>query len=188
VLAVGGIEQRKNALQLLEAFALLKQTHADAQLVIAGGASLLDHDAYTRRFFERAAQLKLAIGPGESIVVTGALDDAAIPALMRRADVVSMISLHEGFGLVVLEALATGTPVVVSRVEPFTEYLNDRVCCWAQPHDAHAIAAALRRALGERGGIDFDHAVPELLARFSWRESARRHVELYLRHAQTAAA
>ncbi|MFP3435960.1 glycosyltransferase, partial [Paraburkholderia sp. SIMBA_061] len=49
VLAVGGIEERKNTLQLLEAFALLRQTHPNAQLVIAGGASLLDHDAYTRR-------------------------------------------------------------------------------------------------------------------------------------------
>lgn len=188
VLAVGGIEQRKNTLQLLEAFALLKETHRDAQLVIAGGASLLDHDAYTRRFIERAAQLNLAIGPGESIVITGAVDDAAIPALMRRADVVSMISLHEGFGLVVLEALATGTPVVVSRIAPFTEYLNEHVCCWTQPHDAAGIAAALRRALIERGNIDFARAVPELLARFTWRESARRHVELYRRHAQAVAA
>ncbi|WP_233805337.1 MSMEG_0565 family glycosyltransferase [Paraburkholderia sp. HP33-1] len=187
VLAVGGVEQRKNTLQLLEAFALLRQTHRDAQLVIAGGASLLDHDAYTRRFMERAAQLRLAIGQGQSIVVTGALEDAAIPALMRRADIVSMVSVHEGFGLVVLEGLATGKPVVVSRIEPFTEYLDERVCCWAQPHDAHGIAEALRRALIDRGGIDFDHAVPELLARFSWRESARRHIGLYRRNAQPVA-
>ena len=107
---------------------------------------------------------------------------------MRRADVVSMISLHEGFGLVVLEALATGTPVVVSRIAPFTEYLNEHVCCWTQPHDAAGIAAALRRALIERGNIDFARTVPELLARFTWRESARRHVELYRRHAQAVAA
>ncbi|AXF04066.1 MSMEG_0565 family glycosyltransferase [Paraburkholderia hospita] len=184
VLAVGGIEVRKNTLQLLEAFALLRQTHADAQLVIAGGASLLDHDAYTRRFIARAAQLDLRIGQGEPIVITGPLDDTAIPALMRRADVVSMVSLREGFGLVTLEALVAGAPVVVSQIEPFTGYLDETVCCWAQPDDAASIADALRRALHERGGIDFEHAVPELLARFSWHESARRHIALYANYAQ----
>ncbi|MFM0473972.1 MSMEG_0565 family glycosyltransferase [Paraburkholderia strydomiana] len=184
VLAVGGIEERKNTLQLLEAFALLRQTHAEAQLVLAGGASLLDHDTYTQRFIARAAQVGLRIGKHEPIVVTGPLEDAAIPALLQRADVVSMMSLREGFGLVVLEALAAGTPVVVSQIEPFTGYLDERVCCWAQPDDATSIGDALRRALHERGGVDFEHAVPELLARFSWRESARRHIALYANHVQ----
>ncbi|WP_020066060.1 MSMEG_0565 family glycosyltransferase [Paraburkholderia caledonica] len=184
VLAVGGIEERKNTLQLLEAFALLRQTHAEAQLVLAGGASLLDHDTYTQRFIARAAQVGLRIGKHEPIVVTGPLEDAAIPALLQRADVVSMMSLREGFGLVVLEALAAGTPVIVSQIEPFTGYLDERVCCGAQPDDATSIGDALRRALHERGGVDFEHAVPELLARFSWRESARRHIALYANHVQ----
>jgi glycosyltransferase involved in cell wall biosynthesis len=103
---------------------------------------------------------------------------------MRRADVVSMVSLREGFGLVTLEALAAGAPVVVSQIEPFTGYLDERVCCWAQPDDTASIADALRRALHGRGGIDFEHAVPELLARFSWHESARRHIALYANCAQ----
>lgn len=188
VLAVGGIEERKNTLQLLEAFALLRQTHADAQLVVAGGASLLDHDAYTRCFFERATALKLATGVGCPIVVTGPLPDDVMPALFRRADVVSMVSLREGFGLVVLEALASGTPVVVSQIAPFVEYLDERVCCWAQPHDAHSIARALRRSLDAGGGIDFSHAVPELLLRFSWTASARRHIALYRRQLQPSPA
>jgi glycosyltransferase-like protein len=187
VLAVGGIEERKNTLQLLEAFALLKKTRRDAQLVIAGGASLLDHDAYTRRFAARAAELGLPIGPGEPIVVTGVLDDDAIPALMRRADAVAMVSLREGFGLVVLEALSSGAPVVVSQIAPFTEYLNGRVCYWAQPHDAHSIAAALLRALDDRRGIDVTDAVSALLQRFSWRASALRHLALYRGCAQPAA-
>jgi glycosyltransferase-like protein len=179
VLAIGGVEERKNTLGLLEAFALFRQTHPDAQLVIAGGASLLDHDAYTRRFAQRAEALGLEIGRGKPLIVTGALPDAAIAALLRRADVVSMVSLREGFGLVVLEALAAGKPVVVSQIEPFTGYLDDTLCCWAQPHDTHSIADALQRALHARGGIDFEHAVPALLQRFSWRASAQRHVLLY---------
>jgi glycosyltransferase-like protein len=186
VLTVGGIEERKNTVQLLDAFALLRRTHPTAQLVVAGGASLLNHDAYSQRFFERADWLGLAIGDGCPIVITGPLADDVMPALFRRADVVSMVSLREGFGLVVLEALASGKPVVVSQIAPFIEYLDERVCCWAQPYDADSIACALRRSLDARGGIDFTHAVPELLLRFSWSASARRHVALYRRQLEAS--
>jgi glycosyltransferase-like protein len=180
VLAVGGVEERKNTLMLLDAFALLRKTSPSAQLVIAGGASLLNHDMYTQRFVARAAQHGFATGPGQPVVVTGPLDDDAMPAIFRLADVVSMVSLREGFGLVVLEALASGTPVVVSQIAPFTEYLDSSVCCWAQPDDAASISDALSQALGSRGGIDFVHAVPALLGRFSWAASARRHLDIYL--------
>ncbi|EIF30428.1 glycosyltransferase, MSMEG_0565 family [Burkholderia sp. Ch1-1] len=180
VLAVGGIEARKNTLALLEAFAVVRSGLPQAQLVIAGGASLLDHDAYSRRLLQRASELGLSIGPHESVVVTGPLEDAVMPALFRSADVLSMVSLREGFGLVVLEALASGTPVVVSSIAPFTEYLDDTTCCWADPLDAKSIAAALVRALNE-SGIDFEHAVPALLARFSWTASAQRHMDAYRR-------
>jgi len=183
VLSVGGIEARKNTLALLEAFASVHRTLLpSAQLVIAGGASLLDHDAYTRRLLQRATELGLSIGSHESIVVTGPLEDALMPALFRSADVLSMVSLREGFGLVVLEALASGTPVVASSIAPFTEYLGDTTCCWADPEDVGSTAAALLRALSKsESGIDFDHAVPALLARFSWPASARRHVDAYRR-------
>ena len=186
VLAVGGIEARKNTLSLLEAFAAVQRVLPRAQLVIAGGASLLDHDAYTRRLLQRAAELRLSIGPQESVVVTGPLDDAAMPALFRSADVLAMVSLREGFGLVVLEALASGTPVVASAIAPFTEYLNDNTCYWADPADVESIAAALLRALSAQGSsdanaTDFKHAVPALLARFNWTASAQRHVDIYRR-------
>ncbi|CAE6815412.1 D-inositol-3-phosphate glycosyltransferase [Paraburkholderia domus] len=180
VLAVGGVEERKNTLMLLDAFALLRETRPDAQLVIAGGASLLDHDTYSQRFATRAAQHGFAIGHGQPVVVTGPVRDEVIPALFRSADAVSMVSLREGFGLVVLEALASGKPVVVSQIAPFTEYLDTSVCCWAQPDDARSIAAALSRALDSRGGLDFVHAVPALLDRFGWAASARRHLDIYL--------
>ncbi|MGF6609245.1 glycosyltransferase-like protein [Paraburkholderia sp. WSM4175] len=179
VLAVGGIEARKNTMMLLDAFAQLRATHPNAQLVIAGGASLLDHHAYTREFFARAAKLGLAVGEGEPVLVTGPIDDALIPALFRCSDAVAMVSLREGFGLVVLEALASGKPVVVSRIAPFTEYLNDSLCHWADPYDAASIACALCDVLDRPDATDFVYAVPALLGRFSWLTSARRHLDIY---------
>jgi glycosyltransferase-like protein len=179
VLAVGGVEERKNTLALLDAFPAVRRVFPEAQLVIAGGASLLDHDAYTRRFIQLAAQHGLSIGPHENVVITGPLEDAALPSLFRSADVLAMVSVREGFGLVVLEALACGTPVVVSAIAPFTEYLDDATCCWADPTDAGSIAAALLRVIRGDSGTDFARSVPALLARYSWAASARCHVDAY---------
>jgi glycosyltransferase-like protein len=182
VLAVGGIEERKNTLALVESFARVLPRLPDAQLVIAGGASLLDHDAYARRVLQRAAELGLSIGPGERVVVTGPVADDVMPALFRRANVLAMVSLREGFGLVVLEALASGTPVVASKIEPFTGYLDERTCTWADPLDVDSIGQALLDVLTAENGennTDFTHAVPELLKRFSWHASAQLHVDAY---------
>lgn len=179
VLAIGGIEARKNTRALLDAFAQLRHAKPHAQLVIAGGASLLDHDAYTRDFLARAAELGLPVGAGGAVVPTGPLDDAAIVALLHAADAVSMVSLREGFGLVVLEALASGKPVAVSRIAPFTEHLDARTAIWADPGSTDSIAQALHDALDGRRAPDFREAVPALLARFSWAASAASHAALY---------
>ncbi len=175
VLAVGGIEARKNTVALLEAFAQLFQRHPQARLVIAGGASLLDHNAYAHAFMQRVAALNLT----DAVTVTGPIDDASMPALFRRADVLAMVSLREGFGLVVLEALASGTPVVASNIAPFTEYLDDATCCWATPTDSESIADALEQVISGRHITDFNNAVPALLAQMSWRASAKRHLDIY---------
>ncbi len=56
-LALGGVEERKNTIRLLQAFQALRLQHPSARLVIAGGASLLDHDAYQARFAGSAARI-----------------------------------------------------------------------------------------------------------------------------------
>jgi glycosyltransferase-like protein len=175
VVAVGGMEARKNTAALLEAFAVLMQRHAQARLVIAGGASLLDHDAYALAFMQRVTALDLA----HAVTVTGPVEDADMPALFRRADVLAMVSLREGFGLVVLEALASGTPVVASKIAPFTEYLDDATCCWATPTDSKSIADALEKVISGSHETDFKNAVPALLARMSWQASAKKHLDIY---------
>ncbi|MBC7942426.1 MAG: MSMEG_0565 family glycosyltransferase [Chitinophagaceae bacterium] len=177
-LAVGGVEERKNTLRALQAFALHRRLHPRARLVIAGGASLLDHGDYQREFHRALHALAL----GDAVVLTGAVADADMPALFRRADGLLMPSLREGFGLVVLEALASGTPVVVPHQAPFTEYLGAADAHWCDPVDVHSIAAAmagafasaLSSALGRPAG-----AVPEVCRKYSWPASARRHLEVY---------
>lgn len=205
VLSVGGIEARKNTLRLLQAFIALRRRRPAAQLVIAGGASLLNHDRTTAAFLAEAAQGGLTVGPGGDVVLTGPVDDAALPALYRRADVLAMPSLLEGFGLAALEALACGTPAVVSRQPPFTEHFAAELV-WAEASSADApidgptdtlarpapavqgadplsvpsIAEALERAL-----VTGRHAaVPPVCHRYSWAASAARHEALYRAQAE----
>jgi glycosyltransferase-like protein len=181
-LAVGGIEERKNTVRLLEAFIAFRATSPGAQLVVAGGASVLDHSAYGTAFRSLLASHAL----GDSVVVTGTVEDDDMPALFRAADVLLMPSIREGFGLVVLEALASGTPVVVSRIAPFTEYLasdeDEGHCCWADPTRAASIAAAMARALAPSHAAALAQGIPAVCERFSWSASAERHEFLYRAH------
>ena len=181
-LAVGGIEERKNTLRMLQAFLAFRARRPGAQLVIAGGASLLDHDDYGHRF----AALLAASGASNDVVITGTVDDADMPALFRAADVLLMASLREGFGLVVLEALASGTPAVASRIAPFTEYLpeDERAghCCWADPQSVDAIAAAMARACDPAHALALGFATPTVCEHFSWQASASSHEAIYRAH------
>lgn len=179
VLMVGGVEARKNTVRLLQAFVRLRAQRPHAQLVIAGGASLLDHARYTLDFKALAQASGLVIGPGQPIVLTGPLADDDMPGLYRLAGVVAMPSLLEGFGLVVLEALASGVPVVVSRIAPFTEHLNDADCEWADPQDPASIASALGRAIDTRDSDRIARSAERLGRQFSWAASAQRHALLY---------
>lgn len=191
VLALGGVEARKNTVRLLQAFALLRATWPDAQLVVAGGASLLDHAPCAREFAALAQAGGLAIGPGAAVVLTGALPDDDIPALYRLADVVAMPSLNEGFGLVTLEALASGVPIVVSRIAPFTEYLGEADAHWADPLHTASIAGALQAALAARSpaqAVAIGESARRLGATFSWAASAARHVQRYREGLQGGAA
>jgi len=174
VLSVGGIEARKNTRRLLQAFVSLRHRLPRAQLVIAGGASLLDHGGEEAAFRAEAAAAGLTIGRGEAIVVTGPLPDDEMPAIYRGADVVAMPSLLEGFGLAALEALACGTPAVVSHIAPFTEHFDGEVH-WADPLQPGSIADALARAVACGRHVE----VPSVCRRFSWAASAARHEALY---------
>jgi glycosyltransferase-like protein len=185
VLAVGGIEPRKNSLLALQAFARFHTSHPASRLWIAGGASALDHTAYRTAWSRARAELPAATR--DAIVELGVVPEAEMAALYAAADVVMLPSLEEGFGLVALEALAAGVPLVASDRSPFTEYLDDGCATLVDPTSADAIAAGLESALT---------APPARLAagqrraeRFSWSRVAAATIDGYermLTHARDA--
>jgi glycosyltransferase-like protein len=182
-LAIGGVEKRKNTIGILEAFRIVHASCPSACLVIAGGASLLDHGAYQAEFATALAASGL---PDDSVISTGPLPQALMPALYRAADVLVFPSVKEGFGLVVLEAMASGVPVVTSRIAPFTEYLDDADVAWCDPRDAASIARAMTAALQQRDTlIARGFAVA---ARHDWSRVAHAHLPAYEALAEAAHA
>ncbi len=175
-LAVGGVEERKNTARTLEAFCAVRTAHPSCRLVIAGGASLLDHDAYQRRF---AAALSRSGLPPECVIRAGLWPQRLMPALYRAAAALVFPSIKEGFGLVVLEAMASGVPVVTSRIAPFTEYLDEDDAIWCDPHDSGSIAAAMAASLDPARRSRCVARGLRVAAAHSWAATAHAHLPTY---------
>ena len=137
---------------------------------------MLDHGAARNAWLQTLATLGLAEGPGQPVLRNGPLPDEALPALMRRATVLALPSLVEGFGLVALEALACGTPVLVSNRPPFIEHLRGTASvAWCEPQHTASIATG-RQAAARMPRLT---APPPVSAAYSWERSAAVHEAWY---------
>jgi glycosyltransferase-like protein len=176
LLCIGGVEERKNSIRILEAFRQLHAIHPTAQLIIAGGASVLDHKTYRRQF---QAALDNAGLPASAVILTGVLADADMPSLYRLADVLVFASIREGFGLVVLEAMASGLSVIASHIAPFTEYLTDDVVVWCDPLHTGSIANAMASALATPIRAKLSAHGLLVAQRHDWLRTASAHLPTY---------
>jgi glycosyltransferase-like protein len=175
-LAIGGVEERKNTIAIMLAFAEARRTHGEARLVIAGGASVLDHGEYQRRFAEVLAASGL---PAGAVIIAGPMSQADMPALYRVADTLVFPSLNEGFGLVVIEAMACGKPVVAPKIAPFTDYLGAEDAVWCDPSDIQSIAAAMTASLAKPMRDRLVMRGLEIAARHDWHRVAEAHLAVY---------
>jgi glycosyltransferase involved in cell wall biosynthesis len=168
VLAVGTLEPRKNLPRLVEAFARLPESVREERLLVLVGPLGWD-TAETIGSLRRHSQLVRPLGH---------VDDDHLRSLYRGAELFAYPSLYEGFGLPVLEAMASGAPVLTSRASSLPEVAGD-AAIYVDPHDSDSIAAGLRDAL-----VD-----PERLARlaaagteraglFSWERTAAETLAL----------
>ena len=172
VLSVGTLEPRKNQARLVEAFHLLNRKGAarGLKLVLAGGKGWLYDD-----LLQRVEELGLT----EDVILTGVVPDGDLPALMNGALLFVYPSLYEGFGLPVLEAMASGVPVITSNVSSLPEVAGDAAVL-VDPYDVEGLAEAMqtliesaeaRAALRSKGLAQ--------AARFSWERAAREVLAVY---------
>jgi glycosyltransferase involved in cell wall biosynthesis len=141
-LYAGAIHPRKNVETLIRAFDILKDRYpSDVRLVLAGRMAW-QTDAVDAALASSAHRAHIHL--------TGYVDDAMLPALYGSATALVNLSLHEGFGLPLAEAMACGTPVMASRIPVFEEVCG-AAGLYADPLDAQGVAGALHRLLTEPG-------------------------------------
>ena len=154
ILFVGRQEKRKGLPYLLEAYARLKRERPDIRLIVVGP------DGGMRPACERyVRQQKL-----EDVVFTGLVPYEELPRYYKTADIYCAPNTgHESFGIVLLEAMAAGTPIIASDIGGFADVLEDGVeGMLVPPRDATALAtamdhllsdAALREQMGRAGTL-----------------------------------
>ena len=161
LLFVGTQEPRKNLAMLLRA---CKNLGTDLFLVIAGA---------------QGWGLEQMDFPKE-VLLTGYLSKGDLRALYQRAAAVVFPSIEEGFGLPLLEGMASEVPVIASRIPAFQEVCNDS-CLYFDPNDEQELMEQIRSLLHQHDLRENLVAKGrERVKKFSWKDSAQKTLDLYM--------
>lgn len=171
ILFVSTIEPRKNVNALLRAYHRLREDYkVTAALVLAGSIGWL-----SEQVFEEVDQLGLR----EHVIFLGRVETEDLLYLYNAAQCLAHPAFYEGFGLTPLEAMACGTPVVVSNVSSLPEVVGDAALL-IDPNNDEELAVAIHRLLADsalRNALRLKG-----LARasaFSWRRAAEQTLAVY---------
>jgi glycosyltransferase involved in cell wall biosynthesis len=168
MLYVGTLQPRKNIMRVIEAFALAN-LHPDTHLLIGGRTGWLSQPLQ-----QRIDELGMA----DRIHLLGFVPDEQLYGLMAGARAFVFPSLYEGFGMPVLEAMASGTPVITSTTSALPEVAGDAALL-VDPTDVSSIARAMHQ-------IDMDEALHDDLrqcglahaATFTWARTAAQTLDV----------
>lgn len=163
ILTVGRLEPRKNHVRLLKAYAMLQQPRP--KLVLVG-----QRDFGYEALLAEIEYLQLK----DEVMLLETVSDTMLPALYRNALVFAYPTLAEGFGMPVIEAMASGVPVVTSRTTSLPEVAGDAALL-CDPLDVASIRNALCSALCDSRAREAMIAKGLKRARdFQWEEPAQR--------------
>jgi len=173
ILSVGSIQPRKNLARLIKAYASLRgNCSADKlpKLVLVGKRAWL-YDETLRTLDE--------MGVKDTVVLTGYVPEADLPALYSSALCFVYPSYFEGFGLPPLEAMKCGAPVIVGNRTSLPEVVGDAGLT-VDPFDVDAIGGAIRRLMDDSSlRKELSRKGQERAKAFNWRETARQTLRVY---------
>ncbi|MBB2502509.1 glycosyltransferase [Amycolatopsis echigonensis] len=176
VVSVGRLVPRKGFDLAIAALARVPET----ELVIAGGpaSGALSRDPEAQRLQRLAEKL----GVADRVQLAGQVSRAEMPALLRSADAVLCTPWYEPFGIVPLEAMACGVPVVAAAVGGLTDTVVDGITGrLVPPRDPARLAARLRALLDEPAELEALGTAGQerVRARYSWDRIAAETVRAY---------
>jgi glycosyltransferase involved in cell wall biosynthesis len=163
-LFVGALQPRKDPRVLVEALALLD---GDLRLVFAGPE---------KHGVDKVREAVARLGLERRVDFLGYVTRERLAELYREAACFVLPSRWEGLGLTVLEAMASGTPVVATTAGALPEVAGDAAVL-VEPGDPQALAAGIRRALADRERLVA--AGLERAREFTWPRMAARTLEVY---------
>ncbi len=166
LLTVGALADKKGHTHLLDALADLR-ARREATLDLVGGGELRE------QLEAQAQRLELS----EAVRFHGELPKEGVAALMRAADLFVLPSLHETFGCVLIEAMASGLPSVATRVGGVPEVLGPEAGVLVRPRDAAALSAAIEQTLD--GSFDAAELAKAAGERYSYDAFAQGWTEVY---------
>lgn len=164
---IGTLEPRKNLPTLIAAYRLLPQKIRDEySLVLAGGKGWKTEASQ--------ASIDEAIVAGEHVIHIGYIDQADSSALFQKASVFVMPSIYEGFGMPILEAIASHTPVVASDI-PVLRETGEDAALYANPDKPADFADKIEMLLTSPKLVtDLDKKAAARLKKISWQDNATR--------------
>ncbi|MEH1125861.1 glycosyltransferase [Micromonospora sp. CPCC 206061] len=176
VLTVGRLVERKGFADVIRAMRALP----DAECVIVGGppGSSVDDDPLAQKLRAEAEAARVA----DQVRLVGAVPASEMPSWYRSADVVAAAPWYEPFGLVPLEAMACGIPVVGTAVGGITDTVVDGLTGdLVPPRDPRALGVALRRLLADpvRRFTYATAAVDRARQCYSWKRAAEQLIAVY---------
>lgn len=167
---VGTLEPRKNLKKLLLAFSELKlDIHWEGKLVISGGKGW-----YYQELFELVEEYGIT---GE-VIFTGYVDDEEKFSLLKGAKCFYFVSLYEGFGLPILEAMQMGVPVITSNVSSMPE-IAGKAALLVSPDSVAQIKGGLRELItNEEFASGLVSKGYKRVEEFDWQRSAKQIYEI----------
>lgn len=166
ILYIGQIQPRKNLIRLIEAFEMVHHDNPELHLVMAGGHGWL------RQPIEERVRTS---SESSHIHMMGRVEDSLLPTLYWNADVCALVSLQEGFGLPILEAMASGCPVVTSNCSSMPEVAGDAAVL-IDPTSTESIAAGIRQAMIKKESLS--HQGIERANEFTWEKTTKETLRI----------
>lgn len=173
LLFAGRLEYEKGVQDLLAALPRIRRSHPGTTLTIAGDGTQRDW------LMEQARKHRV----GKAVRFVGPVDHTELVTLMHRCDAIVLPSRYEPFGIVALEAAATGVPLIVSTAGGLGEAVREPdTGLTFEPADVAGLAAAVRATLSDPGAAAQRalRARARLTAEFSWAEVAERTASVHL--------